>query len=136
MSKLKEGTKIIVVDECNEIRKGTVKKLYKELNIAICDMEDGSVEKLAIDRLGVVPNETKAEPENIPEEKELDPEFSEDDSITLTRGQWRKIYKDISVKRIISKPSPIIAMVLSTEFGILGATVEKALFNPELIEND
>lgn len=60
MSKFRMGTKVVVIGENNEIRKGTVKSVCEEISVAIVNMDDGNVEKVHFSHMGIEP-ETKAQ---------------------------------------------------------------------------
>lgn len=77
MNKFTEGTRVIVIGDDNEIRKGSIQRAYEMVGVAVVKFEDGEVEKVKFNRLGIEKTETVKESE-IPEDKQRATEISEE----------------------------------------------------------
>lgn len=115
MGKIKEGARVVVVEENNEIKRGVVRDVFDELATAIVDLDDGSVEKVSFYRMGIEP-ETKAT-----EEKPTEP--VEKSEVTITPADFMKICSDTIAFEMI-KTDPLITLGLVP----FCAKLHKALF--------
>lgn len=98
MSKFKPGVRVVVIDgDTHEIRRGVIKASYEDLEVAIVKFDDGNVEKVSFDCLGIEPKtDVKKDPETIPEKtRELPDENAE---VTITYGEFRDLCVEISMK--------------------------------------
>ena len=60
MSKFNKDMRVVVIDEHNQVRKGVIVNVHDILEIAIVKFDDGNVEKVSFDYLGIEP-ETKSQ---------------------------------------------------------------------------
>ena len=124
MSKLKEGVRVVMIDhDTNTLRKGVINQAYSEMEIAIVKFDDGEVEKVPYEHLGI-------EPENDVQETTEPVEKSE---ITITPEEFRNISSHV-IKEITDK--------LENNSGVIGLTMivfaselHNALFRSE-VDND
>lgn len=121
MGKFKPGVRVVVIDENHELRKGIIKEVYPEIYTAIVKFDDGNVEKVGFNYLGIDP-ETKVQ-----EEKPTEP--VEKSEITITPDEFRKI--GVNTMVALSKDDLVVGLVLSVFMGKL----HEALFCDEG-END
>lgn len=88
MQKFNIGDRVIVIDG-NEIARGTIKNVHFELNIFIVEFDDGSVNKVALDKIAL---ESKAETTTEPEDKETREDASRMKSeITITPDEFKRV---------------------------------------------
>lgn len=120
MSKFKPGFRVVVIDgDTHEIRKGVINATYEEVEIAIVKFDDGNVEKVGFDYLGIEP-ETKVQ-----EEKPTEP--VEKSEITITPEEFRKI----AIKTVMNETADYSPMV-GIAFTCFVTKLHKALFFDEV----
>ena len=119
MGKFKPGVRVVVIDENHELRKGVIKDVYPGINTAIVTFDDGNVEKVRFNYLGI-DQETKEKPTEPAEKSE----------ITITPDEFRNIAVDV-----ITKESEKGGLLLSMVGTILVSKLHIALFVDEG-END
>lgn len=118
--KITIGDRVITIKN-NQIRKGTVTKIYDlDPIIYIVEFDDGNVEK-------VCHNEIALEPETETQEEDLEP--VEKSEITITPDEFKKIACRVIVNE--TKDSRLMGLV----FALLMDKIHKALF-VEPWEND
>ena len=120
-NKLTPGIRVGVLEN-GEIRKGTIKNVYHEFNIAIVAFEDGNVEKVPLSNLGLLPEEKV---QNNQEPKEP----VEKSEITITPDEFRKI-----VSEVIAKESPKMGPtngLLILAITVIISKIHRALFYDE-----
>ena len=119
MSKFKPGVRVVVIDgDTSLLRKGVVKDAHEDLGIAIVKFDDGNVEKVDFNCLGIDPEaEKQAEKQAGPIEKS---------EITITPEEFRKISVDLIVKE--SKDTNVLAGLAFTAFVV---KLHRALFVDE-----
>lgn len=126
MSKFTVGTRVGVIDaDTNEIRKGVINAVYPDIEIAIVNFDDGNVEKVSFDYLGIEPD-NKAQ-----EEKPTEP--VEKSEITITPGEFKKIASKVVMKNV--KKMDEGGEWLGLAFTIFVVELHKALFFDE-VDND
>ena len=119
MSKFKPGFRVVVIDgDTHEIRKGVIKATYEEVEIAIVKFDDGNVEKVGFDYLGIEP-ETKVQ-----EEKPTEP--VEKSEITITPDEFKKIASKVVMENV--KKMGEDGGLLGLTFTIFVAELHRALF--------
>lgn len=122
MSKFKPGFRVVVIDgDTREIRKGVINATYEEVEIAIVKFDDGNVEKVGFDYLGIEP-ETKVQ-----EEKPTEP--VEKSEITITPDEFKKIATKVVVENI--KKMGEGGGVLGLTFTFFVAELHRTLFIEE-----
>lgn len=126
MSKFKPGLRVVVIDgDTHEVRKGVINASYEGVEVAIVKFDDGNVEKVSFDYLGVEP-ETKVQ-----EEKPTEP--VEKSEITITPDEFKKIATDV-VAREVEKMEKGVGL-LGITFTIFVAKLHRALFF-DAVDND
>ena len=122
MSKFKPGLRVCVIDaDTSELRKGVIKSICYELEIAIVKFDDDNVEKVRFDCLGIEP-ETKVQ-----EEKPTEP--VEKSEITITPEAFRNVSMDTVLE--MTKDNPIVGLALT----LYTAKLHRALFF-DAVDND
>ena len=126
MRQLQIGMRVVAIDESTgEIRKGKINSLYGAMKIAVVKFDDGNVEKVPFNRLGVE-TETKAQ-----EEKSTEPE--EKSEITITPNEFRDITSQVIAKHV--KKMGEDGAILTLAFTVLAVELHKALFFDQ-VDND
>ena len=125
MSKFKVGTRVVVIDEKHELRKGTIDTVYLDMEIAIVKFDDGNTEKVHFSNLGIEP-ETKAQ-----EEKATEP--VEKSEITITPEEFQKISIDVITEEVtkMGQNGKLLEIIIT----ILVAKIHGALFI-DAVDND
>lgn len=125
MSKFKTDMRVFVIDENNEVRKGVINVVYEAMEIAIVKFDDGNVEKVNVNCLGICREEpTKTEPSEPVEKSE----------ITITRDEFKKaLAKSVSPTTLIKLSgsedlSPMMLLDLALSGIVIGKSLEKVLF--------
>lgn len=119
MSKFRTGLRVVVIDgDTHEIRKGVINASYEDVEIAIVKFDDGNVEKVGFDYLGIEP-ETKVQ-----EEKPTEP--VEKSEITITPNEFKKIASKVVMKNV--KEMGEGGGLLGLTFTIFVAELHRALF--------
>ncbi len=121
MSKISKGTKVVVVDEKNELRPGVVRDVYECLGIAIVDFGEGVYKKVTLDTIAVAPEE-KNEPSNAPFEKS---------EITITPEAFRSMCAKITAEIFLKSDMKIHSEILEAF-----VKLHIALFDNELGGDD
>lgn len=115
--KLKPGVRVVVIDEDHKLRRGTVKVYYDMFDIVLVKFDDGNVEKVPCDFIGIE--------SDVQEDEKKEPR--EKDMITITPAEFKetgvKVIEKLAKK--LEKP-PLI--LLAT---IVIADLHKALFIDE-----
>lgn len=107
MSEFKPGVRVVVIDgDTHKIRKGVINTVYPSIKIAIVKFDDGNVEKVDFDYLGI---ESETE---VQEEKPTEP--VEKSEITITPNEFRKISVTLIAEE--TKEMPIIVGVAFSQF--------------------
>ena len=120
MSKFTVGTRVGVIDaDTNEIRKGVINAVYPDIKLAIVKFDDGNVEKVGFNYLGIEP-ETKAQ-----EEKPTAP--VEKSEITITPDEFKKTGAKVMAE-MIKKHDPMLGMFA----GVIIVEIHKKLFFDEV----
>ena len=105
MSKFKPGVRVAVIDsDTHEIRKGVIDRIYEALEIAIVKFDDGNVEKVGFDYLGI-------------ESEEKSTEDEEKIEIAITKTEFIKTGAKVTSK-LIEKLSPrdvVVAGIITVE---------------------
>ena len=126
MSKFKPGLRVVVIDgDTSELRHGVINASYEDVEIAIVKFDDGNVEKVSFDCLGIVP-ETKVQ-----EEKPNEP--VEKSEITITPEEFKKISAKVITKEVVKMPDG--GGMLGLAFSVFVAKLHRALFF-DAVEND
>ena len=126
MSKFKPGLRVCVIDaDTSELRKGVIKSICYELEIAIVKFDDDNVEKVRFDCLGIEP-ETKVQ-----EEKPTEP--VEKSEITITPEEFKKIASKVVMRNVEKMPDG--GGLLGLSFTIFSAELHRALFF-DAVDND
>ena len=126
MSKFEKGVRVVVIDaDTREIRKGVINASYEDLEIAIVKFDDGNVEKVAFNYLGIEP-ETKVQ-----EEKPTEP--VEKSEITITPDEFKKIASKVVMRNVekMGEGGGLIGL----SFTIFSAELHRALFF-DAVDND
>lgn len=104
MSKFKPGFRVVVIDgDTHEIRKGVINATYEEVEIAIVKFDDGNVEKVSFDCLGIEPEPT------VQEEKPTEP--VEKSEITITPDEFRNV--SMNVVEEMTKDQPMVGLAIT-----------------------
>lgn len=123
MSKFKVGTRVAVIDkDTHEIRKGVINASYEGVEVAIVTFDDGNVEKVGFDYLGIE-SETK-----VHEEKPTEP--VEKSEITITPDEFKKIATDVVAREVEKMEKG--GGLLGITFTIFVAKLHRALFFDEV----
>ena len=126
MSKFKPGLRVVVIDgDTSELRHGVINASYEDVEIAIVKFDDGNVEKVSFDCLGIEP-ETKVQ-----EEKPNEP--VEKSEITITPEEFKKISAKVITKEVVKMPDG--GGMLGLAFSVFVAKLHRALFF-DAVEND
>lgn len=126
MSKFKPGLRVVVIDgDTHEVRKGVINASYEGVEVAIVKFDDGNVEKVSFDYLGVEP-ETKVQ-----EEKPTEP--VEKSEITITPDEFKKIATDVVAREVEKMEKG--GGLLGITFTIFVAELHRALFF-DAVDND
>ena len=120
-NKLTSGIRVGVLEN-GEIRKGTIKNVYHEFNIAIVAFEDGKVEKVPLSNLGLLPEE-KVQDNREPKEP------VEKSEITITPGEFKNIASKVIAKES-GKMGPTKGLLILA-FTVIIAEIHRALFYDE-----
>ena len=124
MSKFNPGVRVFVIDENHEMKKGVIKAVYESVSIAIVKFDDGNVEKVNVNCLGICREEpTKTEPSEPVEKSE----------ITITPEEFRKISSRVITNEIVKMPDS--GGLLGLTFTIFVAKLHRALFF-DAVDND
>lgn len=126
MIEFKPGLRVVVIDEdTHEVRKGVINASYEGVEVAIVKFDDGNVEKVGFDYLGIEP-ETKVQ-----EEKPTEP--VEKSEITITPGEFRKLCTRVIAEEV--KEHKEIGGLLELTFTIFSAELHRALFFDDAVDN-
>ena len=115
MCKFKPGVRVIVIDEDHEIRRGVINAVYPDIKLAIVKFDDGNVEKVGFNYLGIE-SDNKAQ-----EEKPTEP--VEKSEITITPDEFKKTGTKV-MSEFIKKHDPMLGMFA----GVIIAEIHKKLF--------
>lgn len=120
MSKLTMGCKVFVINDDHTLRKGTLKRIYDSVNIAVVDFDDneGAFEKVSLDKLGILEEKTETTTE-----KERPSAPVEKSEITITPDEFRDICSKMVAKDFKSYDS-IVALTITIAYSKL----HRALF--------
>lgn len=122
MCKFKPGVRVIVIDEDHEIRRGVINAVYPDIKLTIVKFDDGNVEKVGFNYLGI-------EPDNkVQEEKPTEP--VEKSEITITPAEFKKIGTKVMTE-ITKKGGPVLGFACT----LIIANLHKALFF-DAVDND
>lgn len=116
MSKLTEGTKVVVVKD-GELVQGTVKSVYDVIGMAIVDFGESMCEKVQIDKIAIADAST---------EKDETPTPVEKSEITITRDEFDEKCLKIAIALGRSE-DPVIGLTYSLAY----AKLRKVLFKDE-----
>ena len=122
MSIFKEGTKVSVVGDDHIIRTGTIRSVYETLGIAIVIMDDGNVEKVSFNRMGIVPEtETQRDQDDNNEPRE--------DVKVISRKYFSEVLLEVNdPEKISSMGYPGNALTVSLTLGLLGFKLVNDIF--------
>lgn len=121
INKFNPDTRVGVLEN-GDIRKGIIKKVYNEFEIAIVEFEDGNAEKVRFSNLGLLPEE-KVQDNQDPKEP------VEKSEITITPDEFRKIAINIVAKDVekMGKGRELLGLA----FTCFLANLHRALFYDE-----
>lgn len=123
MSKLNPGVKVFVIDENHEMKKGVINAVHESVSIAIVKFDDGSVEKVNVNCLGIYREEPTEETKEPVEKTE----------ITITPEKFKKIAMKVMKEDL--KEMDEGAGLLGMTFLIFITKLHKALFF-DAVEDD
>lgn len=134
MSKFKEGTKVIFVED-NEIKRGTIKKVFDNLDTVFIDLEDGSVVKKLLDNVAIdqsepvedLTSDEKSQEEKTPKNKFLDENLKSE--ITITREAFSDVIARVTAREI-EKMGPK-GLLLGMSFTLFASKIQVELFRKE-----
>ena len=118
MAVFKPGVRVGLCDN-SEIRTGTIKEIYGQLNIAIVAFDDGDVEKVHVSDLGILPEKKVQEPKEPVEKSE----------ITITPDEFEKVASRVVAEEAkkLGKDGVLFGLALT----IVTAKIHGALFIDE-----
>lgn len=120
-NKFNPDTRVDVIEN-GEVRKGIIKKVYNEFEIAIVEFEDGNVEKVHFSKLGLL-QEEKVQDNRDPKEP------VEKSEITITPDEFREIASNLVAKEVMKMGKD--GGILGLTFTIFLAKLHRALFLDE-----
>lgn len=121
INKFNPDTRVGVLEN-GDIRKGTIKKVHNEFEIAIVEFEDGNVEKVHFSKLGLL-SEEKVQDNQDPKEP------VEKSEITITPEEFKKITSKVIAKEAV-KMGPAKGLLILT-ITLIMAEIHKVLFYDE-----
>lgn len=133
MNKFKIGDRVIVIED-NEIKRGTIERIYPYVDCFIVKFDDGSVEKVLGEKIAHEPKvETTAEPE-VEEKHEDAPRMISE--ITITRDKLREVaVKVISDHTINGEGTFSENMLFGMKAVAVFAEISAILFSDKESEN-
>lgn len=125
MSKFSEGTRVVVIED-NEVKRGTIKSTYSALEIAVIEFDDGEVEKVGFDQLGIEP-ETKVQ-----KNREVKTE-SQEGAKVITEDQFIEAVNYVTSPKgmlgdKVDEVDPSSVMIKGVVIKIIGMRIGKKLF--------
>jgi hypothetical protein len=124
MSKITEQARVIIIEN-NEIRRGTVGKVFEGLGVAIVNFDDGNVEKIGLNALAIEPVVEQVEEVQEPTE-------SEDKEITIKECEFTELGSKLASRVCVQFGISNALMICST----LLTELHLGLFYDELKKND
>lgn len=133
MKKFNIGDRVIVIED-NEVKRGTIKNVYSDLQIFIVEFNDGSVGKVVADKIALEPKaETTAEAE-AQEKREDVPRMKSE--VTITPDEFREVVVGALSEYVHNTNDSIVEKL---EFGIkvipILTTISARLFYDKESEN-
>lgn len=114
---LKPGVRVVVIDDDHKLRRGTVKVHYDVLDTVLVKFDDGNVEKVPFDVIGIE-SDVQEDEKREPEEKTM---------ITITPAEFTAISTKTTAKMLFKLKKPELLAI----FSVIMAEIHYALFVDE-----
>lgn len=121
----KSGMRVVFVED-SEIKKGTIREAYDNIQTATVKLDDESVAKVPYSRLSAEPIPEPAE--EVKEEPKK--KIVEKSEITITPEEFREKSADVMAKMMDEENAPIMAIMMLG--GLLVARLKEELFGEEV----